>query len=48
MAAIDPVCGMSVEEADAPEKLDHEGSTYLFCSSDCKDEFVANPEDYAS
>jgi YHS domain-containing protein len=39
---------MSVEEADAPEKSDHEGTTYFFCSSDCKDEFAANPEDYAS
>ena len=48
MAAIDPVCGMSVDEGDAPEKLDHEGTTYYFCSTDCRQEFEANPEDYAS
>lgn len=48
MAATDPVCGMSVEEADAPAKVDHEGTTYYFCSTDCRDEFVANPGDYAS
>lgn len=48
MAAIDPVCGMSVEESDAPEKLDYEGTTYYFCSTDCRQEFEANPGDYAS
>lgn len=48
MAAIDPVCAMSVEEADAPATAEHEGTTYYFCSTDCRDEFVANPEDYAS
>lgn len=48
MAAIDPVCGMKVEESDAPDKLDHEGTTYYFCSTDCRQEFEANPGDYAS
>jgi len=48
MAAIDPVCGMTVEEADAPAKADHDGTTYYFCSSDCREEFEANPQDYAS
>lgn len=46
--ATDPVCGMKVEEADAPAKSDHEGQTYFFCSTDCKEEFDANPGDYAS
>lgn len=48
MAAIDPVCAMSVEERDAPERLDYEGTTYYFCSTDCREEFEANPEDYAN
>ncbi len=48
MTAIDPVCGMKVEETDAPDKLDHEGTTYYFCSTDCREEFEANPGDYAS
>jgi len=48
MAAIDPVCGMTVEEADAPAKVDHDGTTYYFCSNDCREEFEANPQDYAS
>jgi len=47
LAAIDPVCGMSVEEADAPATADHDGATYYFCSTDCQEEFVVNPEDYA-
>ena len=47
MAAIDPVCGMSVEEADAPDRFEHQKTTYYFCSTDCREEFEANPEDYA-
>ncbi len=48
MAAIDPVCGMTVEENEAADKAEHEGTTYYFCSSDCREEFEANPGDYAS
>jgi len=44
--AIDPVCGMEVDEQTAQHKAIHEGTTYLFCSKDCKDEFEAAPEDY--
>ena len=41
----DPVCGMQVEEADAGH-TEHEGTTYYFCSTGCKDKFEASPEDY--
>jgi FtsP/CotA-like multicopper oxidase with cupredoxin domain/YHS domain-containing protein len=41
----DPVCGMFVEESH--EVFSYNGKTYLFCSSGCKAEFVANPEAYA-
>ena len=44
--AIDPVCGMEVDERTSKEKETYQGSTYYFCSQDCKDEFVASPEDY--
>jgi Cu+-exporting ATPase len=44
--AIDPVCGMEVDERTTPEKVTHEGTTYYFCSSDCRDEFKTSPEDY--
>ncbi len=46
--ATDPVCGMKVEEGDAPAKAEYQGQGYFFCSSDCKEEFEANPGDYAS
>ena len=44
--AIDPVCGMEVDERTTKDKASHENTTYYFCSKDCKDEFQASPEDY--
>ena len=44
--AKDPVCSMAVEEGDAVATVDHDGSTYYFCSKDCAEEFEENPEDY--
>ena len=43
---IDPVCGMEIDEKTAKEKAIHEGTTYYFCSKECRDEFQASPEDY--
>ncbi len=48
MAAIDPVCGMKVEEADAPAAAEYKGVKYFFCSEDCKEEFEGDPQSYAS
>ncbi len=48
MAATDPVCQMQVEESDAAATAEHEGSTYYFCSADCKEEFESDPESYVS
>lgn len=42
----DPVCGMEVEESEAAGQSEHEGRTYYFCSTACKDRFDASPEDY--
>ena len=42
--AMDVVCGMEVEESTAPAKTEYEGRTYFFCSSSCKQNFVADPE----
>lgn len=44
----DPVCGMTIAEADAVATVDHDGSTvpYYFCSQDCAEEFRENPDDY--
>ncbi|HEX2031873.1 MAG TPA: YHS domain-containing protein [Actinomycetota bacterium] len=48
MAVKDPVCGMTIEEADAVATSEFGGKTYYFCSADCKEEFDQNPEDYAA
>ena len=45
--AIDPVCGMEIEEAQAPATTEFEGRPYYFCSESCRDEFEANPQLYA-
>jgi YHS domain-containing protein len=42
----DPVCGMKILPADAAATIDHEGTTYYFCSQDCADSFKESPEDY--
>ncbi|MBI2784656.1 MAG: heavy metal translocating P-type ATPase [Gammaproteobacteria bacterium] len=42
MMATDPVCGMQVD-TDGAEHAVHAGSTYYFCSTRCRDRFVAAP-----
>ncbi len=44
--AKDPVCGMDVSEEDVKGTAQHEGKSYEFCSADCREEFVENPERY--
>jgi uncharacterized membrane protein YraQ (UPF0718 family)/YHS domain-containing protein len=44
--ADDPVCGMQVEQANAPASLEHDGSRYYFCSDRCRDRFAASPGRY--
>ena len=46
MAAIDPVCGMSVDEDSAAATAEYEGVTYYFCNVGCKKDFEADPEAY--
>jgi P-type Cu+ transporter len=45
-AAIDPVCGMTVDPAKSPHRLSHAQKTYHFCSAGCRGKFVADPEKY--
>ncbi len=40
--AKDPVCGMQVETAHAPARVDHDGQRVYFCSEHCAYRFVAN------
>jgi Cu+-exporting ATPase len=42
----DPVCGMDIELATAARQTEHDGQTYHFCSSMCKEKFDQNPAQY--
>ena len=44
--ALDPVCGMVADRERSPKQA-HEGTTYYFCSIDCRDRFVRDPQRYA-
>jgi len=46
---IDPVCGMTVEISEAQadgRALEHNGSTFVFCSAGCLAEFLVSPQTY--
>lgn len=40
---MDPVCGMDVSEDTAAAAWEHDGVTYLFCSTGCWETFRADP-----
>jgi Cu+-exporting ATPase len=42
-AAIDPVCGMTVDPAKTTHHAEHQGKAYYFCSAGCRARFVADP-----
>jgi putative ABC transport system ATP-binding protein len=42
--AIDPVCGMSVDQESAPAHTTYDGQVYYFCARGCRDEFLEAPE----
>jgi YHS domain-containing protein len=46
--AIDPVCGMTVDEKTAPATSEYKGSKYFFCAKGCKVAFDKDPEKYLS
>ncbi|HKS87180.1 MAG TPA: heavy metal translocating P-type ATPase [Pseudolabrys sp.] len=45
-AAIDPVCGMSIDPHTARERASHRGHSYYFCSAGCRTKFAADPQKY--
>lgn len=47
-AAIDPVCGMSVDPAATAHHEHHQGTEYHFCSERCRERFIAEPQKYSS
>ena len=44
--ATDPVCGMTVDPADAAGTHEYGGRTYYFCSRHCLETFRADPESH--
>ncbi len=44
--AIDPVCGMTVEIADARHHITYDGREFYFCCPSCKRHFERNPQEY--
>lgn len=47
MATKDPVCGMSIEEAEAAATVRYGDRIYSFCSVACRERFEEHPERYA-
>jgi len=41
---VDPVCGMTIDPADAVGHVEHRGRTYYFCNQSCMERFQADPE----
>lgn len=44
--ALDPVCGMDVDETTAQWKSEFQGQIYYFCGPGCKRAFDRQPEKY--
>ena len=44
--AIDPVCGMTVQQATAAGSYPYQGTTYYFCATSCLTKFRADPIHY--
>ncbi len=42
----DPVCKMNIEKEEAKGEVKYESETYYFCSAECKEEFLKNPDKY--
>ena len=42
----DPVCGMTVDPANARASASYADKTYFFCSERCRETFAANPSTY--
>jgi Cu+-exporting ATPase len=47
-AAIDPVCGMTVDPASTPHRHEYRHQAYHFCCAGCRGRFAADPEKYLS
>ena len=43
---VDPVCGMTINPATSKYRCDHDGLTFHFCSTRCREKFAADPASY--
>jgi len=43
---VDPVCGMTIDPADAAGHVDYNGERYYFCADSCLERFKAEPQRY--
>jgi Cu+-exporting ATPase len=43
---LDPVCGMTIDPADAAGTWDYKGQRYYFCNPSCLERFKADPESF--
>ena len=41
---LDPVCGMTIDPAEAVGHVEHRGQTYYFCAQSCLEQFRADPD----
>ena len=48
MTVTDPVCGMPIDSHDAAATLEHQGTTYYFCSQKCQQRFAQDPKRYTA
>ncbi|MGK2964705.1 MAG: YHS domain-containing protein [Tepidiformaceae bacterium] len=44
----DPVCGMDIDPENAAAQAQYQGKTYYFCAESCRNEFDANPQQFAT
>jgi YHS domain-containing protein len=44
--AMDPVCGMKIDDKKPKFQTELDGTNYVFCSQECKDKFEESPEEY--
>src|SRR5262245_21368401 len=43
---VDPVCGMTIDPADAVGHVEHQGRTYYFCNDSCLERFREDPAQF--
>jgi Cu+-exporting ATPase len=46
LMAIDPVCRMAVDPANAPASFVYQNKTYYFCHPACRESFIKDPKRY--